>query len=180
MAGRLPRFVPLADPVAGPAELMWSATLRPKLTFFLYLTALENQDVFTVELGWSDDGTFPWQNDSFKFENVEVPKGRARLSCLWTVDGRDRGWAVVPVQTSEQLRAKLDAMSRGDWETVQQIRKSLEVSPEEAARRVPPLANDGFERIVHYGLPLFRRIARAHGIEWNPEFDDLGNMGTRR
>ena len=73
-----PRFEQIST--ASKDTAIWKYEAAPDLTLFVLVTASDNRDAFSVELAWSDNGAFPWNDWCFKFQNLTQTRGRERLS----------------------------------------------------------------------------------------------------
>src|ERR1700678_843899 len=62
---------------------VWFFEAMPNLTFFVMLQTMDNKDQFVIEIGWSDDGKFPWRPLPSYPPKLEAPKFRLRLARLW-------------------------------------------------------------------------------------------------
>jgi hypothetical protein len=166
LEGRLPQFR-CCGKEHGAGDLpIWAWGIAPSLTFFVMLQPLDNKDQFTVEIAWSDDGKFPWRELGLRFFKIESPRSRRRLARLWSKAQIDPVWEVVRSRTLEESRARSQAQSRGDREEVRRLDQLIDVSVEEAIQRVSPLVADAVQKLIDYGLPLFRQVAEQRGIGW--------------
>lgn len=175
----LPLFKPCgAECAAGGADYsVWALCVSPNLTFFVMLQPFDNEDRFTVEIAWSDDGKFPWRESGPRLCKIEGPKARRRLPRLWFVGQTEPVWEVIRRRTFEETRARIKAMSRGDRDEVERIDRLTEVPLDEAMSRVPALVEDAVQKLIDYGLPVFRRVAENRGLTW-PVPDGLRSKGV--
>jgi hypothetical protein len=139
---------------------IWAWELAPKVTFFVLLNVADNDDDFAIEVGWSDDGKYPWRSRGFRFTQLDAPTTRERLSFLWVTGKREYRWSIVPRESADTYLAKMAARRRGE-------KVSLRPPPaEEALPRVAPLVEDAVQKLIDYGLPLFRRVVEQRGLTW--------------
>jgi len=171
---RLPQFHRCGRERGAGDSPMWAWELAPKLTYFIKLQPFEDKDQFVIEVAWSDEGTFPWRDLAPHPPNPELPKSRGRLARLWATGKTEDVWAVVPDEPDEVFWQRLAARRRGEKVSL------LGPKPppvEEALPRVAPLAEDAVQKLIDYGLPLFRRVAEQRGINW-PLPGDQAARGT--
>jgi hypothetical protein len=175
----LPEFKRCGEECAtgGTDYSVWALRLSTNLTFFVMLQPFDKEDQFTVEVGWSDDDKFPWKESGLRFFKIENPKSRRRLARLWFTGQTEPVWEIVRGRTFEETRARIKAMSRGDREEVKRIDKLTDVSVEEAIPRVAPLVEDAVQKLIDFGLPLFRRVAEHRGLTW-PTRDELPSQAV--
>lgn len=157
---RLPQFQRHTEKCDDP---IWAWQLAPNLTFFVMLQPRDNKDQFFVEIDWSDDGKFPIDAPSSRRPKVEVPQWRLRLAELWATGPVSDAWEIVPDETDAESEAKEAALERGDITMLEYLRK---VPEEEVLPRVAPLVEDAVQKLIDYGLPLFREVAEHRGIPW--------------
>jgi hypothetical protein len=80
---------------------------------------------------------------------------------LWITDKREYRWAIAPKESAKDYLEKTAARRRGE---------KVRLGPppvEELLPRVNPLVEDAVQKLIDYGLPLFRRVAAQRGIEWS-------------
>src|ERR1700733_6297023 len=128
---------------------IWACTIAPNLTLFVLLQPFEQYDRFAVEVAWNDNPEFPW--DGIGRLRVESSVGRERLSWLWTTGSKEFLWDVAP-DTTRAIEDAVEARRNG---------KSPIYRPEppvdEIVPRVAPLVDDAIQKLVEFGVPLFRR-----------------------
>ena len=162
----LPDFSRCGEERSAGDQIMWAWELAPNLTCFVMLNIADNKDDFAIEVAWSDDGKYPWNNPGFKFTDLDVLKCRDRLSFLWVTRASEFRWVVVRTLTTDEYAAKMAALIAGDLDEVRRIGQPAEVSIDEALPRVAPLVEDAAQKLIDYGIPLFRRVAEQHGIDY--------------
>jgi len=136
----------------------WAWKITPQLSFFVMLQAFESKDQFVLEVCWSEDGEFPW--GAMGKTKIDRPQGRERLGGIWRQGKEDPPWDIAPEVTAA-MREGLEALARGESP------KYPPYSPvEQIVHRVGPLVHDAVARFERDGLPLFRRVAEARGVEW--------------
>ena len=155
---RLPDFHSHNENLDDPT---WAWQLGPTLTFFVQLQPFDNKDQFVLEIAWSEDGQFPWWPMPSTRLTVEAPQWHVRLARLWATGPMADVWAVVPDRTDAERKAKIEVLKRGDTE------EWLRKVPEEAVMPfVAPLVEDAVQKLIEFGLPLFRKVAEHRGIPW--------------
>ena len=161
LENRLPQFSPHQEKADNPT---WAWMLAPNVTFFVMLQPLAT-DQFVVEIGWSDDGTYPIEALPSHPPAIGLPRYRERLAQLWATESIADSWAIVPEETNEERSARMKALASGD------IKKWAPVTPpeEEVLSRVAPLVVDAIQRLIEFGLPVFRNVAGHHGLAWSCE-----------
>ena len=142
----------------------WRNELASDLHCIIALQAMERDDIFTVEIAWSDENAFPYRApNKLSLDNV---KGRRRLGSIWRDaiepgwSGTSPNWDLVPEMTvavDEHIRA----LAQG------QNTPLPKPPPIDAAKtRIPPLVDDALAKIDKYAIPMFREVARVREIEW--------------
>jgi hypothetical protein len=138
----------------------WALETTPSITFFVMLQPFDGRDEFAIEVAWSDDCKFPWEQ--FGSLDIVAAKCRGRLSRLWSIGKVSEVWEVVPRETPEQQHERIESLKRKDF---RQWRYEMPV--EEAIPRVQPLVADAINKFAQYGIPLFRSIADRRGVQRN-------------
>jgi hypothetical protein len=159
---RLPEFRRCGAKCDSQGEIVWRWEGSESLTFFILLNVADDADNFAIEIGWSMTGKYPWEALSHRFQKLEAPACRGRLSVLWVMGKTEYRWEIVPGQTYEQFRARMAARRRGDFDEAERIDKLGEMPIEQAMARVGPLVDDAVAKTAEYGAPLFRRVIEAH------------------
>ena len=140
---------------------IWAWALAFNLTFFVMLQPFDDKDEFVVEIDWSEDGKFPIDAPTSRRVKVEAPCWRVRLSGLWAAGPVSDAWEVVPAETETEWGARQAALKRGDIKRYLREPTEAEVLP-----RVAPLVEDAVQKLIDFGLPLFRRVAEQRGLAW--------------
>lgn len=132
----------------------WSWKASPNLMFFVTVQALEGKEQFVIEVSWNEIAEFPW--GAMGKVKAESSQGRERLGRLWESGPSEPVWDVLPEKTARQVQ-DLDSIRQG---------KGIPSDPPFAQiqPRVMPLVRDAIDKFEKYGVPLFRRVAEAHGI----------------
>jgi len=153
--------LPLLEPISkGKESPMWSLRIGSRLTFFILLSIPHDYDKFYVEIAWSKNGKFPW-NDYSEFVKVELPQCRERLHRFWSKED-DTPWSIVP-ELSHEERMKIIIESDDDDDTPL---RQPDPPVEEALKRVPPLVEDAVGKVVEYAIPLFKKVAEHRKLKW--------------
>ena len=156
---RLPDFHSHKEKLDDPT---WAWQEAPKLTFFVQLQLCDNKDQFVLEIAWSEDGLFPWWPMPSTRLQIDAPQWHVQLARLWATAAMADAWEIVPAETaSAERKARLAALDRGE---VQEFMR--ETPEEEYLPRVAPLVEDAVQKLIDFGLPLFRRVAEQRGIPW--------------
>jgi hypothetical protein len=110
------------------------------MTFFIMLHGHSQEDIFTIELSWSDHG--------FRNPDPGIQRKRAesvRLPSLVNPSRIERWWEIVPRQSLQELH---DRLAQGAF-----------LFPEESADiclpRIPGLVEDAMRQLLLRGLALF-------------------------
>lgn len=140
--------------------VIWNWKCAKHLTFFVMLQPYEQWDRFVVEIGWSDDESFPEILPSHP-PNVDALKYRERLAQLWATGPMAYEWDVVPLLTDEELRAKKKALGQEN-----RLIWSWNPPEDEVLPRVSPLVDDAIHKLIAFGLPVFRKVAERRGLNW--------------
>lgn len=151
---RLCRFKPI-DGDRGPWRWRWQVT--DNLTFFGLLQPINHLDQFTLAIGWSESGDFPWGGIGKR--KVERAKGRLRLPDLWTEGPVEFLWDVDPTKTAA---TKLYLAS---LRTKKALAAPKDSPDEEVLPRVRALAHEAVDKLEQYGLPLFLQVAEVRGLK---------------
>ncbi len=118
---------------------------------------MEQLDQFTLEIAWSESGAFPW--GAFGKRKVDRANGRLRLPRLWTHGAAEFLWDVAPTKTVA-TKLYLESLSK------ERAMPTPQDMPDEGeVPRIQDLVNDAVDKLEHYGLPLFREVAKFHGLE---------------
>lgn len=139
----------------------WSLKLATNLYLFIGLQFFSGKDQFVVNLAWSENGEEPWA--WLGRAEVEQMEGCQRLGVLWN---RARGerheyvWDLAPEKTAAD-EAHIKARARGEH-----LPYAEDPPVELLLPRIEPLVHDAIEKLEQYGIPLFRRVAEAHGVKW--------------
>lgn len=136
----------------------WAWKIAPNLSFFVTLQAMERGDQFVIEVAWSEDGQFPW--GAMGKIKASQPQGRERLARLWERSAREPVWDLDP-EMSEGTRKYLEALGRAET-----LAPPADKPAGQLSARVGPMVQDSLDRLEQYGLPRFRQVAGARGVEW--------------
>lgn len=137
---------------------IWSWSISPELVFFVMVQAFERDDQFVVEVAWSGNEEFPW--GAFGQLEVEQPEGRGRLGRLWESGPDTPVWDAAPEKTAVDMQ-NLEALREGRKTIIPEDPPLAQTLP-----RIQPLVADAVGKLMQYGMPLFHRVAEAHGVEW--------------
>lgn len=154
---RFPQFV--FDDTDGQFWI-WRWQVAPNLHFFVALQGFDRRDQFVLEVAWNRSREFLWSHGA---EDVSQPEGRERLSALWTKEGLVPSWDLAPEKTAADEEHR-EARARGEH-----LPYADDPPVELILPRIAPLVHDAIEKLEQYGIPLFRRVAAAHGIAWPDE-----------
>lgn len=153
-----PRFPQFKRSESATQSLIWEWKYGPNLTFFILLQPFSRYDQFTVEVAWSEDSEFPWP--SLGKAKIEGAQGRVRLSRLWSAAVEAPIWDVAPEEIAA-VQADLERLGRGEPQLYPPDPPVELILP-----RVRPLVRDAVEKLIQYGVPLFRRVAEHRGLNW--------------
>ncbi|HEV3448697.1 MAG TPA: hypothetical protein VG099_28930 [Gemmataceae bacterium] len=159
MQRRLPQFhrVDLGPEIDHFA--LWAWKLVDDLTLFALLQAFDNRDHFVVEIGWSENGDFPWWTLPSNPPKLEAPRFRLRLARLWATGKLADHWQVVPDRLDAEPRS---AVPNFKWSNAPSA--PPEVPEDEVLHRVAPLSENAVNKLVEFGLPVFRAVAAHRGV----------------
>jgi hypothetical protein len=110
------------------------------------LQPFPNDDQFVVEIGWSETGEFPWRTLPSHPPRVEALRFRERLARLWATGKFADTWTVVP-----------DTVAGG----------VPPASEEDLFAQVGRSVADATEKLIAFGMPVFRQVTEHRGIVWN-------------
>ncbi|MDC0746425.1 hypothetical protein [Polyangium mundeleinium] len=150
---RFPQFVPF-DSERNTRTWSWKAS--PDLVFFVTVQAFVRLDQFVVEVSWAETEEFPW--GAIGHVNVDQPRGRERLGLFWKSGPDEPVWDVCP-EKSARMSEYLEAVCEGNTASIPADPPMAQILP-----RVLPLVRDAMDKFEEYGMPLFHRVAEAHGI----------------
>lgn len=156
LKSELPFFEEVKAERLVPGHRLYRCHPCDTLWFFLYLQISQDDDSFTVEVGWSRNDHYPWRQLAVSPHDGGSAEGiRFRLPTLWIPNCKeDPWWEVAP---SPSLSALHQFVFHG---------KELPPLPDDdALRRVDVQVNDVIRRILDYAMPYFRRIAAEQGCE---------------
>jgi hypothetical protein len=157
---RLPQFQ--LSKRTHPGDPLWEWHIAPKLTFFLHLQPFDKVDEFILDIAWNETKKYPVSVIGFSFPpNIKAPTCNLRLAQLWARGPLADAWCVVPKETEEEEKARYAALQRGDTKTFFYRPPEEEVLP-----RVGPLVEDAVQKLIDFGIPLFRKVAKHRGIAW--------------
>jgi len=142
---------------------IWEWCIAPNLHFFVALQPFEKDDIFVLEIAWSEDDVFPWAYLGGEFR-VDKPHWRERLGRLWRPHGKSPVWDLAP-ELTEARQARLDALRKGE-DTDYASPPEVEI----VLPRVAPLVDDSLQKFREYGLPVFEQVAlhRSFGNALKP------------
>lgn len=110
------------------------------MTFFIMLLAHSKEDIFTIELSWSEHG---YRNPDP--ERQRKPAESVRLPSLSNPSRIERWWEIVPRKSLQELH---DWLAQGGF-----------LLPEESADiclpKIPGLVEEAMGQLLAHGLPLF-------------------------
>lgn len=141
---------------------IWRWQIASDLHFFVALQGFDRRDQFVLEVAWSENGEFPWGKAGDPIV-VEQSEGRERLGFLWSQGPSEPRWDLAPEKTAAD-EAHIKARARGEH-----LPYAEDPPVELVLPRIEPLIHDAIEKLEQYGIPLFRRVAEAHGIKWPDE-----------
>jgi hypothetical protein len=145
-------------------EPTWIWKIGSNLAFFVQMQVFDDRDRFVLEIAWSGDDRFPWDASALRRPDVEAPRCSIRLARLWAKGKLEDMWDVVTDETKAEMQAREKAYKRGD---IKEWRRPVRQAPEEEVLPfVAPLAEDVVQKLIDYGLPVFRKVAEHQGIPW--------------
>src|SRR4051812_28993532 len=107
----LPSFLPMPDDSGNPRIALISARQDLKVSHFVMFGVTDRRESFTVDVGWSCSGAFPWTtrygrplDDSGAYAEAAVTGTafRCRLDRLWG-SRRDHWWGNAKLTIDEGL-----------------------------------------------------------------------------
>lgn len=125
------------------------------VTFFILLQPHTRADRFSLELAWSENGEFPWEQ--IGRVNLGEPSGRERYPCWET--NKEETWDLAPEATAA-IKAQLDALSRGQYVP----HADIDPPVEQVLPNIEPAVADAVKKLAERGLPFFRKVADHRGI----------------
>jgi hypothetical protein len=135
------------------ATKVWEWRIAPNLYYFVVLHPFRQEDIFVLEIAWSEDGTFPWASIGGAFEPGK-PEWRERLGLLWQPNGRESVWNAAP-EVAAAMQANFDAMRRGEPDSDLPVPEINVVIP-----RIAPLVADCLQKFQQFGMPIFEQVAQ--------------------
>lgn len=139
----------------------WVWKAAPDLYFFVVLQGFDRKDQFVLEIAWSREDEFPW--GAFGDADAGKPELRERLGAIWNSARGERHehiWDLAPEKTAADVE-HIEARARGAH-----LPYADDPPVELLLPRIGPLVHDAIEKLEQYGMPLFRRVAEAHGVKW--------------
>jgi hypothetical protein len=170
----LERLLPVFEPVVLPetSYFPWRWQIAPKLVFFIGLSPMEDYDEFVIDIAWSDDGEVPWS--AYGGFDPDAQKRCRRLSRLWMTGQDEYIWDLAP-EIAAANAAYFKAMDRG------KLLPFVRDPPVELVlTRVEPLADDAIQKLIQYGIPLFRRVAEHRGAKWPDSIPTKAQVGASK
>ena len=150
-----PQFSLLKLPSGTPK--VWEWRVAPNLHYFVLLQPFRQEDIFVLEIAWSEDGAFPWANMGGVFA-PDKPHWRRRLGWLWQPHGEEPVWDAAP-EVGEARQARFDAMLRHE-----EVSYPAPPAVDVVIPRIAPLVHDCLEKFREYGLPIFNEVAQHRGL----------------
>ena len=150
-----PRFAPSKH--SDGSFRIWQWSIAPSLHFFVALQPFEKDDIFVLEIAWSENDAFPWGDRGGEFR-VDKPDWRERLGHLWQPVGKSPVWDLAP-ELTEARQDRLDALRKGE-----EMDYATPPDVEIVLPRVAPLVDDSLRKFREYGLPVFERVALHRGF----------------
>jgi hypothetical protein len=159
------RFPNFTLSVSNPNELRWKRAASSSLFFFISAWSSGKGDAFVIELKWNALDEYTLRLDG---RPVSEPLGRKeggyRLQDLWNCkNGEDV--IDLDLEYSHQLRDF-------DYEKANQVLKETGVYPSAVKTdvdiliaRAPAVIEDVLDKLVEYGIPFFRQVAKTHGVD---------------
>jgi hypothetical protein len=166
MSKRFPEFA-ISD-INGEAQgFKWKLKASDNLYFGIetWTRNPTKGDKFTVELYWNEEDKNPLcPPDMDRLEEYNRPKGGYNLQRLWRCkNGED--FVDLDPEYSHQLQ-------NFDYEKANQILKETGIYPSAVKTdvdvliaRAPAMIEDVLDKLVEYGIPFFRQVAQAHGVD---------------
>lgn len=151
------------EPFHPTVLVMLRRTADTGLSFFILILAPEDREEFTVEAGWSRDGSYPRtiriKNPTGRPEALTQPAFRLRVDRLWGMR-RDYWWRLEPALSAEAMLSRLEqAVGKASGAVVAD--ESTEPLDEETNQKVQGLVTDAADRIERHLLPFFDEVERS-------------------
>jgi len=159
MKGMFAQFSVTTDDRALPGSRLYRWQMTDQICAFILLQ-MGRADEFTIELGWSRDGRFPFESmlgfpvdfpDRGIYKDKPSANGfRFRLVTLWDPHGNDF-WELVAKPSLDESLRRLDLVSRG-----------IEVDPpvDVVLGEVPRAVEDAIQKIEKYAIPYLAATAQ--------------------
>jgi hypothetical protein len=138
----------------------WRAYIAPRLFFFIEVITPNLMENFFVELAWSNEPEYPFRPTPVPKELLDfsADKGRIRLSRFWKPLGGEEGWDLCP----ERTKFFSEHISTGTFVPAPELTGS------ELSIRLPDLIINANAKIDEHAVPMFRQVAKAHGVIVTP------------
>ena len=135
---------------------IWRWKIAFNLHFFVALQGFDRRDQFTLEVAWAEGNEMPYLGPAQPHQS----EGCVRLGRLFATGPEAPLWDLAPEKTAADEAHRESLL--GD-----EIVPYPEDPPVELLLpRIGPLVHDAIEKLEQYGMPLFRRVAEAHGVKW--------------
>lgn len=133
---------------------LWEWRLTRRLSLFVMLDTFPQDERFVLEIAWSEDGEFPW--DDFGGDlKVDAPSWRDRLKCLWS---DEEAWDLEP-ERKQRYEAAWKAYERDEIPPF-----PVDVPVDIVIARIEPMVDECLQKLHQYGIPIFRRVAKRRKI----------------
>lgn len=149
------------DQVALPDECeLYERRVTSKFLLYVMLQYHDNEDSFTIEIGWTLNGFFPEHLPMPRPPFEDAPTGDMlfRLGRLWEPT-RDHWWHLAPVAYEVPLEEALKDYDRFLHDSFLNRPSVKELLP-----RVKPLVRDAVSKLLEYGMPYFQKIADKNAV----------------
>ncbi|MGD9723618.1 MAG: hypothetical protein AB7O59_19955 [Pirellulales bacterium] len=149
----LPQFTRSNETQIPPGCRLYEWLMSKELTAYLLLVPSDSEH-FTIEVGWTRGGPFPFA--LFMPEVIQQGSFRCRLSRMWNPPS-EYWWKVTSQRTVKDMT--LEEIGRFDMDFLNPPPKMTDADREVLRAAV----DDAIQKIQQYAIPYFEQVAQEYG-----------------